>query len=140
MPAYSEEDLTAAITAFRNSEYTSIRTCAYAFNVPCSNVIVLEVGQYQKSDKILSLPNKELSTTCYDNAITLAFRYIFLDTLFFLFLDFGSRSIRRSLLFRLSLRRLRLRFLDKFEDFLRIKDELSFNSYVLPFPTLSTYS
>ena len=35
MPAYSEEDLTAAITAFRNSEYTSIRTCAYMFNVPC---------------------------------------------------------------------------------------------------------
>jgi hypothetical protein len=36
------------------------------------NVIVLEVGQYRKSDKFLSLPNKELSTTCYDNAITLA--------------------------------------------------------------------
>ena len=38
MPAYSEEDLTAAITAFRNSEYTSIRTCAYAFNVPRSTL------------------------------------------------------------------------------------------------------
>ena len=67
------------------------------------NVIVLEVGQYRKSDKFLSLPNKELSTTCYDNAITLAFRYIFGDTLFFLFLDFGSRSLYRSSLFRLSL-------------------------------------
>jgi hypothetical protein len=37
-----------------------------------TNVIVPEVGQYRKSDKFLSLPNKELSTTCYDNAITLA--------------------------------------------------------------------
>jgi hypothetical protein len=104
------------------------------------NVIVLEVGQYRKSDKFLSLPNKELSTTCYDNVITLALRYIFLDILFFLFLDFGSRSLRRSPLFCLSLRRLYLRFLDEFENFLRIKDELPFNSYVLPFLTLLTYS
>jgi hypothetical protein len=104
------------------------------------NIIVLEVGQYQKSDKFLSLPNKELSTTYYDNAITLAFRYIFLDTLFFLFLDFGSRSFCRSSLFRLSLRRFRLRFLDDFEDFLRIKDKLPFNSYALPFLTFLTYS
>jgi hypothetical protein len=104
------------------------------------NVIVLEVGQYRKSDKFLSLPNKELSTTCYNNTITLALRYIFLDILFFLFLDFGSRSLRRSLLFRLSLRRLRLCFLNEFEHFLRIKDELPFNSYMLPFLTLLTYS
>jgi hypothetical protein len=38
MPTFSEEDLTAAITAFRNSEYTSIRMCAYAFNVPRSTL------------------------------------------------------------------------------------------------------
>ena len=104
------------------------------------NVIVLEVGQYRKSDTFLSLPNKELSTTCYDDAITLAFRCIFRDTLFFLFLDFGSRSLYRSSLFCLSLRRFRLRFLDDFEDFLRIKDELPFYSYALPFLTLLTYS
>jgi hypothetical protein len=34
MPTYSEEDLTTAITAYRNGEYTSIRKCAYAFNIP----------------------------------------------------------------------------------------------------------
>jgi hypothetical protein len=33
MPTYSEEDLTIAITAYRNSEYTSIRKCAYTFNI-----------------------------------------------------------------------------------------------------------
>jgi hypothetical protein len=33
MPTYSEEDLTTAITAYRNGEYTSIRKCAYAFNI-----------------------------------------------------------------------------------------------------------
>ena len=34
MPTYSEEDLTTAIAAYRNSEYPSIRKCAYAFNIP----------------------------------------------------------------------------------------------------------
>jgi hypothetical protein len=38
MPTYSEEDLTTAITAYRNSEYTSIRKCAYAFNIPTSTL------------------------------------------------------------------------------------------------------
>jgi hypothetical protein len=38
MPAYSKEDLTTAITAFRNSEYTSIRIYTYVFNVPYSTL------------------------------------------------------------------------------------------------------
>ena len=38
MPTYSEETLTNAITAYRNSEYTSIRKCAYAFNILASTL------------------------------------------------------------------------------------------------------
>ena len=34
MPAYSEEDLTIALAAYRNGEYSSIRKCAYAFDIP----------------------------------------------------------------------------------------------------------
>jgi hypothetical protein len=45
-----------------------------------------------------------------------------------------------SSLFRLPFRRLYFRFFDKFEDFLRIKDELSFNHYALPFLTFFIYS
>jgi hypothetical protein len=33
MPTYSEEDLTNALAAYRNREFTSIRKCAYAFNI-----------------------------------------------------------------------------------------------------------
>ena len=33
MPTYSEEDLTTTITAYYNSEYTSIRKCTYMFNI-----------------------------------------------------------------------------------------------------------
>jgi hypothetical protein len=38
MPTYSEKDLTTAITAYRTSECTSIRKCAYAFNIPASTL------------------------------------------------------------------------------------------------------
>jgi hypothetical protein len=38
MPTYSEDTLITALTAYRNSEYTSIRTCAYAFNIPYSTL------------------------------------------------------------------------------------------------------
>jgi hypothetical protein len=38
MPTYSEEDLRTAVTAYRNSEYTSIQKCAYAFNIPASTL------------------------------------------------------------------------------------------------------
>jgi hypothetical protein len=34
MPTYSEDTITTALTAYRNGEYTSIRKCAYAFNIP----------------------------------------------------------------------------------------------------------
>jgi hypothetical protein len=33
MPTYCEEDLTTALAAYRNGEYTSIRKCAYTFNI-----------------------------------------------------------------------------------------------------------
>ena len=38
MPTYSEDILTTAIAAYRNSEYTSIRKYAYAFNLPRSTL------------------------------------------------------------------------------------------------------
>ena len=34
MPTYSEDTITTALTAYRNGEYTSIRKCAYAFDIP----------------------------------------------------------------------------------------------------------
>jgi hypothetical protein len=34
MPTYCEEDLTNALAAYWNGEYTSIRKCTYAFNIP----------------------------------------------------------------------------------------------------------
>jgi hypothetical protein len=34
MPTYSKEDLTNALAAYQNGEYTSIRKYAYAFNIP----------------------------------------------------------------------------------------------------------
>jgi len=36
MPTYSEATLTTALIAYRTGEYTSIRKCAYAFNIPAS--------------------------------------------------------------------------------------------------------
>ena len=33
MPTYSEKDLTIALVAYRNGEYTSIRKYAYVFNI-----------------------------------------------------------------------------------------------------------
>jgi hypothetical protein len=36
MPTYSKATLTTALTAYRTGEYTSIRKCAYAFNIPAS--------------------------------------------------------------------------------------------------------
>jgi hypothetical protein len=38
MPTYCEDDLTDALAAYRNNEYTSIRKCAYAFNIPYSTL------------------------------------------------------------------------------------------------------
>jgi hypothetical protein len=38
MPTYSEDTLITALTAYRNGEYTLIRTCAYAFNIPYSTL------------------------------------------------------------------------------------------------------
>lgn len=38
MPTYSEDTLTTALAAYRNGEYTSIRKCSYAFNIPPSTL------------------------------------------------------------------------------------------------------
>ena len=38
MPTYSEDTLTIAPVAYRNGEYSSIRKCAYAFNIPASTL------------------------------------------------------------------------------------------------------
>jgi hypothetical protein len=59
MPTYSEEDLTTALAAYRNGEYTSIRKCAYAFKILASTLSdrLLTRTFYSKlykSQKILS--------------------------------------------------------------------------------------
>ena len=38
MPTYSDEDLTATLVAYQNSEYTLIRKCAYIFNILASTL------------------------------------------------------------------------------------------------------
>jgi hypothetical protein len=38
MPTYSEDTLTTALMAYRNGEYSSVRKCACAFNVPRSTL------------------------------------------------------------------------------------------------------
>jgi hypothetical protein len=64
MPTYSEDTLVTAITAYRNGEYTSIRKCAYAFNIPASTLSdrLLTRTSYSKShesQKILSTAEEE---------------------------------------------------------------------------------
>jgi hypothetical protein len=64
MPTYSEEDLTTAIIAYRNSEYTSIRKCAYAFNIPTSTLsdrlsTRTSRSKSHESQKILSTAEEE---------------------------------------------------------------------------------
>jgi hypothetical protein len=36
MASYTEDDLTAAITSYRNGEYDSIKKCSDAFKIPKS--------------------------------------------------------------------------------------------------------
>jgi hypothetical protein len=59
MPTYSEDTLLTALTAYYNSEYTSIRKCAYAFNIPAStlsNRLLIRTSRSKshKSQQILS--------------------------------------------------------------------------------------
>jgi hypothetical protein len=59
MPTYSKEDLTTALAAYRNGEYTSIRKCAYAFNIPVTTLSKrlstrTSRSQSHESQKILS--------------------------------------------------------------------------------------
>jgi len=59
MPTYSEEDLTTAIAAYCNSEYPSIRKCAYAFDIPLTTFSKrlstrTSCSKSHKSQKILS--------------------------------------------------------------------------------------
>jgi hypothetical protein len=64
MPPYSEDTLTTALTAYRNGEYTSIRKCAYAFNIPRSTLIDrlstrTSRSKSHESQKILSTAEEE---------------------------------------------------------------------------------
>jgi hypothetical protein len=64
MPTYSEDTLLTALTAYRNGEYTSIRKCAYAFNIPTSTLsdrlsIRTSRSKSHESQKILSTAEEE---------------------------------------------------------------------------------
>jgi hypothetical protein len=64
MPTYSEEDLTTAITAYRNGEYTSTRKYAYAFNILHSTFSdrltrATTCSRSHESQKILSTAEEE---------------------------------------------------------------------------------
>ena len=60
MPTYSKEDLTTALAAYRNGEYTSIRKCAYALNIP--NTTLSERLRSRISRSKSHEPQKILST------------------------------------------------------------------------------
>jgi hypothetical protein len=64
MPTYSEEDLTTAIMAYCNGEYTSIRKCAYVFNILYSTFSdrltrATTCSRLHESQKILSTTEEE---------------------------------------------------------------------------------
>jgi hypothetical protein len=64
MPSYTKDTLTTALTAYRNSEYTSIRKCAYAFNILHSTLIDqlstrTSCSKSHESQKILSTTKEE---------------------------------------------------------------------------------
>jgi hypothetical protein len=64
MPTYSEDTLITAITAYRNGEYSSIRKCAYAFNIPASTLFDrlstrTSYSKSHESQKILSTAEEE---------------------------------------------------------------------------------
>jgi hypothetical protein len=64
MPTYSEGVLIDALAAYRNSEYTSIRKCAYAFNIPYSTLALrlttrTSRSKSHESQQILSTAEEE---------------------------------------------------------------------------------
>jgi hypothetical protein len=64
MPTYSEEDLTTALVAYWNGEYTSIRKCAYVFNILVITLLKqlstrTSCFQLHKSQKILLTAEEE---------------------------------------------------------------------------------
>jgi hypothetical protein len=64
MPTYSEDTLLTALTTYRNGEYTLIRKCAYAFNIPTSTLsdrlsIRTSRSKSHESQKILSTAEEE---------------------------------------------------------------------------------
>ena len=64
MPTYSEDTLTTALTTYRNGEYTSIRKCAYAFNIPYSTLALrlttrTSRSKSHESQQILSTTEEE---------------------------------------------------------------------------------
>jgi hypothetical protein len=64
MPTYSEDTLLTALTAYRNGEYTSIRKCAYAFDILTSTLsdqlsIRTSRSKSHELQKILSTAEEE---------------------------------------------------------------------------------
>jgi hypothetical protein len=64
MPTYSEDTLIAALTAYYNGEYPSIRKCAYAFNIPNTTLTSrlstrTSRSKSHESQKILSTAEEE---------------------------------------------------------------------------------
>ena len=64
MPTYSESTLITAIAAYRNGEYTSVRKCSYAFNIPPSTLSdrltkATTRSKSHESQKILSTAEEE---------------------------------------------------------------------------------
>jgi hypothetical protein len=64
MPTCSEDVLIDALAAYRNSEYTSIRKCAYAFNIPYSTLALrlttrTSRSKSHESQQILSTAEEE---------------------------------------------------------------------------------
>ena len=64
MSSYSEEKFNTALTVFRSSEYTSIRTSAYAFNISRSTLTSrystrTPRSKSHESQKMLSIAEEE---------------------------------------------------------------------------------
>lgn len=64
MPTYSKGVLIDALAAYRNSEFTSIQKCAYAFNIPYSTLALrlttrTSRSKSHESQQILSTTEEE---------------------------------------------------------------------------------
>jgi hypothetical protein len=65
MPPYSGDTLIRALIAYRNSEYPSIRKCAYAFNIP---VITLSKRLSTQTSRSKSHESQQILSTAEEEA------------------------------------------------------------------------